>query len=223
MTAMEIKADRAGFRIRAVGLADDAALVVELERLLAARHDFFAGAHFRVVTDRPLHAALLEQIAALFERYPDLTLAAVEAPAPAPVRPARPEAVAAPQVVRHTLRSGQQIVHPGDVIVVGDVNPGATVVAGGDVLVFGALRGQAFAGQPDHRDAAVYALRFQPSQIRIGDQVAQGAGSADGGLAERAYYDPQAARVVVVPWHDVRLPEAATAPVSPRQPAAGSS
>ncbi|HWQ61597.1 MAG TPA: septum site-determining protein MinC, partial [Negativicutes bacterium] len=38
-------------------------------------------------------------------------------------------------VVARTLRSGQKIVHPGSVVVIGDVNPGAQVIAGGDIII----------------------------------------------------------------------------------------
>jgi septum site-determining protein MinC len=49
-------------------------------------------------------------------------------------------------LVRRTLRSGFSLKHPGHIIVIGDVNPGAEIVAGGDVLVWGHLRGLVHAG-----------------------------------------------------------------------------
>jgi septum site-determining protein MinC len=76
-------------------------------------------------------------------------------------------------VVRRTLRSGQAINHPGHVVLIGDVNPGAEIVAGGDVIVWGKLRGTVHAGASGTDDAVVCALQLAPSQIRIGGLVAR--------------------------------------------------
>ncbi len=76
-------------------------------------------------------------------------------------------------LVRRTLRSGQRAAFAGNVVVLGDVNPGAELVAGGDIVVVGALRGVAHAGTPDNRSAVVVALRFMPTQLRIADAIAR--------------------------------------------------
>ena len=49
--------------------------------------------------------------------------------------------------VSHTLRSGQRVECEGDIVVLGDVNDGAEVIAGGSIAVMGALRGLAHAGR----------------------------------------------------------------------------
>lgn len=72
---------------------------------------------------------------------------------------------------RRTLRSGQQIAFDGNVVVLGDVNPGAEVIAGGDIIVMGALRGLAHAGAKGRSDAVVVALDLQPTQLRIGHRL----------------------------------------------------
>ncbi|MGI6576044.1 MAG: septum site-determining protein MinC [bacterium] len=71
--------------------------------------------------------------------------------------------------VRRTLRSGQRINYHGNVVVIGDVNPGAEVIAGGDILVMGVLRGMVHAGAAGNEEAIVGALRLQPTQLRIAD------------------------------------------------------
>src|SRR5205823_7470786 len=43
--------------------------------------------------------------------------------------------------LRRTIRSGQAIHHPSNIVVIGDVNPGAEIVVGGDIIVWGVLRG----------------------------------------------------------------------------------
>ncbi len=71
-----------------------------------------------------------------------------------------------------TLRSGQRLHHPGHVIVLGDVNPGAEIVAGGHILVWGRLRGTAHAGAAGNEDATVCALDLMPTQLRIAGHIA---------------------------------------------------
>jgi len=70
--------------------------------------------------------------------------------------------------LRRTVRSGQAIHHPSNVVVLGDVNPGAEIVAGGDILVWGVLRGMVHAGYPDNEQALVCSLQLSPVQLRIG-------------------------------------------------------
>ncbi len=69
--------------------------------------------------------------------------------------------------LRRTVRSGQAIHHPSTVVVLGDVNPGAEIVAGGDIIVWGVLRGMVHAGYPDNEQALVCALQLSPVQLRV--------------------------------------------------------
>ncbi len=69
--------------------------------------------------------------------------------------------------LRRTVRSGQAIHHKSNVVVLGDVNPGAEIVAGGDILVWGVLRGMVHAGYPDNEQAMVCSLQLSPVQLRI--------------------------------------------------------
>ena len=75
-------------------------------------------------------------------------------------------------LVRRTLRSGNRIEHRGHVTVIGDVNPGAEIIAAGDVVVWGKLRGTVHAGAEGDTDAQVCALELAPTQLRIADKVA---------------------------------------------------
>lgn len=74
--------------------------------------------------------------------------------------------------IQHTLRSGTRIEFSGNVVVFGDVNPGAEVVAGGSVLIWGRLRGVVHAGVDGDKDAIVGALEFSPTQLRIAGEIA---------------------------------------------------
>lgn len=75
-------------------------------------------------------------------------------------------------IVRSTCRSGTRIESPADCVVLGDVNPGAEVLAVGDIVVFGSLRGVAHAGMTGDRSARIWALSIEPNQLRIADLVA---------------------------------------------------
>jgi septum site-determining protein MinC len=76
-------------------------------------------------------------------------------------------------VVRRTLRSGQSLRHPGHIVVIGDVNPGAEVAAGGDILVWGRVRGVVHAGALGDEGAVICALDLAPTQLRIAGHIAR--------------------------------------------------
>jgi septum site-determining protein MinC len=80
---------------------------------------------------------------------------------------------AEPLYLETTLRSGTEIRHPGSVIIVGDTNPGSAIIADGNILVWGRLRGIAHAGALGERNCRIMALQMEPTQLRIADQVAR--------------------------------------------------
>lgn len=75
-------------------------------------------------------------------------------------------------LVQRTLRSGYKLEYPGHVTIVGDVNPGAEVVASGSIIVWGRLRGVVHAGAEGDGQAFVCALYLAPTQLRIAGQIA---------------------------------------------------
>lgn len=77
-----------------------------------------------------------------------------------------------------TLRSGQVFEADGSVVILGDVNPGGKVIAKGNVIVLGNLKGNIFAGVDGNENAFVVALEMNPMQIKIGDIIAR---SSDAG------------------------------------------
>ena len=81
----------------------------------------------------------------------------------------RPSAPA--DVVRGTCRAGEVQRFPGNVVVVGNVNPGAQIIAQGDILVFGKLRGLAHAGAGGDSTAVILAMSSVAPQLRIADHL----------------------------------------------------
>ncbi len=141
-------------------------------------------------------------------REPPPIAAAPAAVAPArvtmPAQPARPLAVGVSTLYhRGTLRGGQALHNLGNLVVIGDVNPGAELVASGDIVVFGALRGVAHAGAQGDRGARVVALDLSPTQLRIATLIATGdAGGKPRGPEHASIADE---RIVVVPFAEADL------------------
>jgi len=69
------------------------------------------------------------------------------------------------------LRSGQMIRYNGSVVVLGDANPGSEIIADGNVIVLGALKGMVHAGFENNKDCFIYGSVLWPTQIRIADKV----------------------------------------------------
>ena len=75
--------------------------------------------------------------------------------------------------VQNTVRSGTRIEFDGSVVILGDVNPGGEIIASGNVIVLGTLRGMVHAGSQGNREAFIYALNLKPTQIRIAEAIAR--------------------------------------------------
>lgn len=211
-----IKGNKDGLRLM---LAEDvpwddvlAALRSQLER----GTEFFHGAELTVDTgDRALEdaalAALLEvlrehglQPATLATnsregRNAARTVGLQTRPAPrqpvaAPPRDTDPEAAL---LVMRTLRSGQVLRHHSHVTIVGDVNPGAEVIAAGSVLVWGRLRGTVHAGALGDTNAIVGALELMPGLLRIADLMSRTPDQPPDGPETARVKDEQ---IIVEPW-----------------------
>lgn len=72
-----------------------------------------------------------------------------------------------------TLRSGHSLEFDGNVVVLGDVNPGAIIKSKGNVVVLGYLNGTVYAGEQDGSEAFVGAFSLNPIQIKIGQVIAK--------------------------------------------------
>jgi septum site-determining protein MinC len=115
---------------------------------------------------------------------------AEEAPAPPPAAAAEPSVPAEPteespepteepvgitgapvRIVRRTLRGGTVLRHSGDLVLYGDVNPGAEIIAGGSITILGTMLGMAHAGTRAGDRAWTMALELRPTQLRIGQRI----------------------------------------------------
>ena len=73
--------------------------------------------------------------------------------------------------IKTTCRSGEVIKYPGDIVVLADVNPGAELVADGDIIIFGNLRGFAHAGASGDIQSVIVASNLNAHRIQISDCV----------------------------------------------------
>jgi septum site-determining protein MinC len=105
--------------------------------------------------------------------------------------------------LRQTICSGQSIRHDGNIVICGDVNPGAEVVATGDIIVFGTLRGVAHAGAAGDEGCQIVAINLRPTQIRIAGYIAR---SPDAVAPPLSKY-PEVARVQDSEIHIIPLRE----------------
>lgn len=69
--------------------------------------------------------------------------------------------------IRGNLRSGQREEYPGSIAILGDVNYGAEVIAGENIIVTGKIRGLAHAGANGNKKAIISANSIEPTQVRI--------------------------------------------------------
>lgn len=73
--------------------------------------------------------------------------------------------------IRGAIRSGNRIEYEKSLVIIGDVNGGAEVIAGGSIVVTGVLRGLAHAGAKGNKKAIIAARKSEAPQIRIANIV----------------------------------------------------
>ncbi len=96
-------------------------------------------------------------------------------------------------IIKHTCRSGELVHYPGDVLVFGDVNPGAHIIAAGDIFVLGALRGLAHAGADGNLKATILALNLDSHRLQIGPYAAERPPATGKGKRARTPNNPRIA------------------------------
>jgi len=77
------------------------------------------------------------------------------------------------KVMRGIVRSGQTVVHDGNLLYLGDVNPGGSIICSGDIYIMGSLRGMAHAGEGGNDQAIIMASYMRPTQLRIAHVISR--------------------------------------------------
>lgn len=225
-TTISIKGTREGLTIT-LGEGELPDLMRDLQDHLATQGAFFRGGTVALqVGDRPMVDAELARIGQVLEEHEmilrtvisgnavtqqsvrTLGLRLLGSESPADAAPARPTAapLARPLegtkgiLVHHVIRSGQIVRHTGHVAVVGDVNSGAEIVAGGDVVVWGRLMGAVHAGAMGDNDCVVCALQLTPQVLRIGTLIGRGEDRDHPAPTYPEIASVRDDRIVVEPW-----------------------
>lgn len=169
--AVLFRGTREGIHIYLNDEAEFPSVVSSLEQRLATSQNFFQGARVVINTGRrTLSADQMATVSQILNRYEGVQLVRLEQ-SKAAVAQSSSEMTAL--VVEKPVRSGQQLYHPGHIIIIGDVNPGAEIVAEGNIVIMGALRGTAHAGYAGNKSAFVAANVMAPSQVSIAGILAR--------------------------------------------------
>lgn len=116
------------------------------------------------------------------------------------VRPAGVPAVprGETKIIGRTIRSGGKVESTGSIVVIGDVNAGAELVAVDDIIILGTLRGVAHAGAAGNEKAVIWAQHIRSPQLRIGGALAQAGADGSGEGPEVALL--RDGNIAVRPW-----------------------
>ncbi len=180
-TLIEFKGTKKGIIIQMDESVKFDEIIQALDAKLKTSNHFFKGAKVIGTEGRALHVTEESTLAEIFSRDFGMLVTSMkpyiqpkrEEPKTKTVEPSMFEGLeeGVTKFVRGTLRSGRSVSFEGNVVVLGDVNPGAEVIAFGNIAVFGNLRGVAHAGADGNESAWVVAQRLQPTQLRIGSLI----------------------------------------------------
>lgn len=112
-----------------------------------------------------------EQLASIIRAQGNLIIGSMESDLPEPVD--HTSNTSKLHVITSIVRSGQTLEHDGDLLLIGDVNPGGTLLCTGDIYVLGALKGMAHAGIEGRTDVVIATSLMKPTQLRIADVVSR--------------------------------------------------
>lgn len=97
--------------------------------------------------------------------------------------------------IQQTLRSGQIVIHDGNVVIAGDTHPGSEIKASGDIVVWGTLGGIAHAGAGNNYKASIRALKMNAIQLRIADYIARRPDKNSSDFTKEITIKPEVARI----------------------------
>ncbi|RJX41851.1 septum site-determining protein MinC [Paenibacillus pinisoli] len=151
------------------------ALVAELQYKLEKTHQqLLTGplVHIHVkLGSRSATDEQKEQLASIIRAQGNLIIGSMESDLPEPAD--HTAGTSKLQVITSIVRSGQTLEHEGDLLLIGDVNPGGTILCTGDIYILGALKGMAHAGIAGRTDVVIATSLMKPTQLRIADVVSR--------------------------------------------------
>ncbi|HHV46919.1 MAG TPA: septum site-determining protein MinC [Tissierellia bacterium] len=149
-------------------------ILEELERKLLESLDFFKGAKIAGIKGDSISREEKKELLNIMKYKYDLNVTEDFKEDPLD-RPNMFEGIVEgmTKFIHNTIRSGQVIEYDGNIVVIGDVNPGALVRAKGNIVILGRLKGVAHAGCDGNTKALVAAYDLRPTQLRIGNIISR--------------------------------------------------
>lgn len=176
--------------------ADFSSILEQLKDKLEAATDFFQGTKIKVVPKgQQLTEEQCVQLSQLLAKYGlKFTCEEEQNQVSQPV-----QETVAPLIVTRTVRSGQKIVYEGTIMIHGDVNPGAEIIAGGDIIIWGTCRGVVHAGAYGESEATITANRLLASQIRIAGLIARAPDNMDDDPRQKERARIESSHIIIEP------------------------
>lgn len=193
---MKIKGSRSGLQLVFDDTADFPAIEQEIKEKLESGSNFFCRGTIIQTLPGRLQQTEKETLAKLFRQYGVILHTTIEGKSleesvaeekPAIQVPMQPT-VQEMTVVDRTVRGGQEITSKGSVLICGNVNPGAQIIAGGSIDIRGTCRGIVHAGAYGDTKAFIIADHLMPMQIRIAGLIARSPDNVEkSSRAEKAF------------------------------------
>jgi len=182
--AINIKGTKHGLVILLDPIQDFEDIKAGLKRKMESSSGFFSGAKFSLYRENQLFPTEINELESICKAYglipnPEAqwppTLSKIDDKLEIAVNDNGVNRYSIPGetalLMQHTLRSGQMIDFNGHVTILGNVHPGAKVLAAGNIIVMGTCSGFVHAGQFGNQQAYIIALRIKNAHLRIADQT----------------------------------------------------
>ena len=145
---------------------DFAQLQEALHKKLASCTNFFTPDTVLSLEDLPFSREEKSVLINIFQAYQlKLKIIAKQEPAKKPSLPDK--------IINRTIRGGEEVTYKGSIVIYGNVNPGAKIIAGGNIDIHGSCRGVVHAGAFGNSDTCISADKLMPLQIRIAGFIAR--------------------------------------------------
>lgn len=145
----------------------------ELERNLESKLDFFEGSKILGIKSNYLLEEEKEELSHIITEKYNLSISSEGLPqsleGSEEFYTGLDEGIT--RFINSTIRSGQEIEYNGNIVIIGDVNPGAIIKAKGNIIILGTFKGVAHAGADGNKEAIVAATDLRPTQLRIADII----------------------------------------------------
>ncbi|WP_166510184.1 septum site-determining protein MinC [Desulfallas thermosapovorans] len=174
--AVDIKGTKNGLIILLDPNRDFEDIKTGLKNKMESASGFFSGARFTLYHEKQLYPTEKTELESICKSYGLIPNPEAKWPLNArksagiPKEPVDIPGEAA-LLVKRTLRSGQMVNYHGHVTVLGNIHPGAKVLATGNIIVMGTCSGFVHAGQTGNKEAFIMAFQFNNSHLRIADQT----------------------------------------------------